>query len=133
VPGQKYRLSYKLFNGSGSGGIFARIAYQATYAANIVGGTDYEDFISNGSVTTTPTIYTFDWTCPVGMNYASMNVYCVFASDLACQYVSCVPYAAAGQWGADVTGENTALDTVFVNGVPAGDISPIAGLQFQGV
>jgi hypothetical protein len=99
---------------SGSGGIYLRIGWQSTYFAWVSpSGSAYNDFIGNGSVTTTPTVYSYDWTCPTGspVFYASLCVYCVGGSDLACQAVSCIPYAAAGQWGADVTGANQSATT----------------------
>jgi hypothetical protein len=124
VPGQKYRFRYKVYNGSGSGGIFLRVIVNAAYSANIGNGSS-TDFIGGGSVTTTPTIYSYDWTCPAGANYASMVMYCIGGSDLACEYVSCVPYAAAGQWGADVTGANTSNDTSNVDGIPSSTIASV--------
>jgi hypothetical protein len=139
IPGQKYRLSYKVYNGSGSGGIYLRIGFQPTYAANVaIAGTEtnltlpgYNDFIGAGSVTTTPTVYSYDWTCPAGAFYASMVMYCIGASDLACQYVSCIPYAATGQWGADVTHENTSADTSAVDGVPSSTIASVVPTGYK--
>jgi hypothetical protein len=43
--------------------------------------------------------------------------------------VEAIDYGATGQYGADVTADNTAYDTVYVNGVPSSSISPIAGLM----
>lgn len=138
VPGQKYRVNYKLYNGSGSGGIYLRLAFQPTYAPVVsvpAAGAGFVDFMANGSVTTTPTLYTYDFVCPPGQFYASLAIYAVGGSDLACQFVSCIPYSAAGEWGADVTFNNTADNTNNVGTLPAGDVTstvnPGGGIDFS--
>ena len=84
IPGQKYRLTYRVYNGSGSGAsiISYRIIYQSTYAA-----TKRKSHLRNRRFprtssrcpvevsTTTPTSYSYDWTGPAGMYYASMVMY----------------------------------------------------------
>ena len=117
IPGSKYRLVYTVYNGSGSGGIYLRISWQGTYGAVVipVGNASTnpgnEDFLANGSVSVIPTAYTYDWVAPAGAYYASMCIYCVGASDLACQSVACYPYVGVSEWGADVTGANTSALT----------------------
>ncbi|MCU1251540.1 MAG: hypothetical protein JWQ49_4569 [Edaphobacter sp.] len=129
VPGQKYRVTFLLYNGSGSGGVYLRIAYSATYLSVVqpIGGNvnNFTDLMANGSVTFTPTVYSYDWVCPTGQNYASIAVYAAGGSDLACQYVTCTPYGATGQWGADVTHQNTSADTSAVDGVPSSTIASV--------
>lgn len=123
IAGQKYRLQFAAYNGSGSGGIYLRISWMGAsapppvnvipftgeQAGNITPGID--DFISNGSVTTTPTVYAYDWTAPTGATLASMCAYNVGGSDLAVQYFACIPYQAVSQWGADVTSNNQSATT----------------------
>jgi hypothetical protein len=139
VPGQKYRMNYCVYNSgagspaySGEGpGIYLRLAWQATNASNVIPATSYADFLGNANLTTSPTVYSYDWTAPAGANYASMCLYAVGYSDLACKYVSCIPYAAAGQWGADVTGSNTSNDTSNVSGVPASTIASVVPTGYK--
>jgi hypothetical protein len=137
-PGAKYRLFYTMYNGSGAGGIFLRVAWQSTATTSNVIPTGspttvpgFQDFLANGSVTTTPTTYAFDWTAPAGALYASMCVYAVGASDLATQSVACIPYAATGQWGSDVTGSNTSNDTSHVAGVASSVIASVVPSGFK--
>jgi hypothetical protein len=87
--------------------------------------------MSNGGVATTPTEYSYDWTCDAGIHAAAMNLYNVSSADLACASVSCVPYAASGQWGADVTGSNTSNDTSFVSGVPSSVIASVVPTGYK--
>ncbi|WP_213805764.1 hypothetical protein [Granulicella sp. dw_53] len=133
VPGQKYRLNYDVYNGSGAGGIYLRMAWNSSRLDNIsdFGTGNVQDFVASGSIPNTPTVYSFDWTCPAGQFYASMNIYAVGASDLACKYVSCIPYAASGQWGSDVTGANTSHDTSNVSGVPASTIAQVVPTGYK--
>jgi hypothetical protein len=140
VPGSKYRIIYNVYNGSGSGGIFLRVAWQksATQPANVNPGgspettpTGYHDFIGGATVTTTPTAYNYEWVAPAGINYASLAVYAVGASDLAIQSVAVEPYVATGQFGADVTGSNTANDTNNVDGVPSTTIAAVVPSGFK--
>jgi hypothetical protein len=140
VPGSKYRIVYTAYNGSNSGGIFFRIAWQksATQPANVVpAGTGpttvpgFNDFLGGGSVTTAPTAYNYDWVAPAGINYASLAVYAVGASDLAIQSVAVEPYVATGQYGADVTSTNTSNDTNNVDGVPSTTIASVVPSGFK--
>jgi hypothetical protein len=137
VPGAQYRLNFCVYNGTGSGGVYLRIAWQPGYTAFVspVGDSTtnpgYEDFLSNSSVTTTPTVYSYNWTCPAGVNYASMCLYDISGSDLACQYVSCIPFAAAAQYGADVTSQNTSADTSAVDGVPSSTIAQVVPTGYK--
>lgn len=125
IPGRKYRLTWTVYSNGGQG-IFLRLFKSATLVSNIVNPTNYEDFWRDDQgVASTPTEYSFDWTCDAGINYASMGLYNIGTADLACSYVSCVPYGASGQWGADVTGQNTSNDTSFVSGVPSGTIANV--------
>jgi hypothetical protein len=136
VPGQKYRLNYNVYGNPGVGGIYLRIAYEATYFPFITPNVNYLDLLADASrpSATAPTIFAYDWTCPAGMFYASMAIYAGAlggTSDLACKYVSCIPYAATGQWGADVTGSNTSNDTNNVSGVPASTIAEVVPTGFK--
>ncbi|WP_433963672.1 carbohydrate binding domain-containing protein [Tunturiibacter gelidiferens] len=139
-PGAKYRITYTVYHGSGSGGIFLRVAWQpgSSQPANVIpGGTGstsnpgFQDFLANGSVTSSPVAMAFDWTAPAGANFASLALYAIGASDLAVQSVACVPYAATGQFGADVTGSNTSNDTSHVDGVPSTTIASVVPTGFK--
>jgi hypothetical protein len=131
IPGRKYHLTYRVYNGSGDGGIYLRLAWQATQADNVfpVNGTTgtsvpgYIDVFA-GSIPNNPTDYTYEFTAPAGAYFASMMVYNIGSSDLALSYLSCVPYGATGQYGADVTGSNTANNTSNV-----GDLIVSGGLH----
>jgi hypothetical protein len=106
VPGQKYRLNYLAFQSGGSPGQYLRISYSATRAASIVSGVSGVsdvDFVAAGTLATSQTNYSYDWTCPAGALYASMSVFTTQTASLGCISVACTPYSASGQWGADVT------------------------------
>jgi hypothetical protein len=139
-PGAKYRITYTVYNVTGSGGIVLRVAWQPgpSQPANVIpAGTGvttnpgFSDFLVNGSVTTSPLAMAYDWTAPAGISFASLALYAVGASDLAIQSVSCIPYAASGQWGSDVTGSNTANDTNNVDGVPSTTIAAVVPSGFK--
>jgi hypothetical protein len=130
TPGNKYRMVYKAYGNGGSGGDYLRVAWQSTQGQVVVPGTgNYFDFFANGTVSTSgPFAQAFDWVAPAGANYASMWVYAAYnglTSDVALQYVQCLPYVAVSQWGADVTSSNTSADTSSVDGIPASTIAQV--------
>lgn len=145
VPGAKYKFVYTCYNGSGAGGIYFRLAWQGkttTIPANVIAGgsapgAGYVDFLASGSVTTSPTGYVYDgvnglgWTAPAGAYYASMYIYDIAGSDLACQKLECFPYVAVGQYGADITSGNTSNDTNHVDGVPSSTIAQVVPTGFE--
>jgi hypothetical protein len=115
IPGQKYRFVFYVWAGSGTQSVYLRVNYATTYVAQITQSnrSGYTDLMANGSIANgVPTSYSYDWTCPAGVNYASAAVYGwnTATSPIAVGKVSCIPYSAAAQWGADVTGSNTAGD-----------------------
>jgi hypothetical protein len=133
VPGAKYRMNYTVYNGSGSGGIYLRIAWQSAQTTSNVfpASNNYYDFAANVSVGNSPNYDDYDWVAPAGALFASMCVYAVGASDLAVQSLACIPYAATGQWGADVTGNNTSNDTSNVDGVPSTTIASVVPAGYK--
>jgi hypothetical protein len=137
VPGNKYRMIYSAYgNAGGTGGNFLRVAWQSTQTQVVQPENGFFfDFLSNGQVSTDgPHLQVYDWVAPAGANYASMCVYAAISpgtSDMALQYVQCIPYASAGQWGADVTNQNTSADTSSVDGVPASTIAQVVPTGFK--
>lgn len=128
IPGKKYHFVYTCFAGSGTQSVYLRVNYQATYSNQIMAASGLSfDFIAGGSIATGLTEYAYDWTCPAGIYFASASIY-EWSNQTANVYllsVSCVPFAAVGQFGADVTGSNTAGNTYYVGGVPAGTIAGV--------
>lgn len=115
IPGQKYRIMVNAWAGSGTQSVYFRINYSATYLAQITQSnrTGLNDFLAAGSIATTATLYSYDWTCPAGVNYANLGVYQWGGStaNIAVTSVACIPYASAAQWGADVTSSNVSSGT----------------------
>jgi hypothetical protein len=129
VPSRKYRIVFDVWAGSGSQDTYLRINYSGSYQAQITGAnrSGATDFISAGSIATSETIYSYDWTCPAGVFFASVSVYnwTGTAVNIAVRSVSATPYSGVGQWGADVTGSNTSADTNHVSGVPSSTIAQV--------
>jgi len=114
TPGQKYRFIYQAWTGATTQCTYFRIQGQATYEANIWANQTYmNDFMGCGSIGGTPpgNLYTYDWTCPAGIYFVSMQVFNLGNNALALTSVSAQDYVASAQWGADVTGSNTANNT----------------------
>lgn len=128
IPGQKYRFSFTCWTiTAGAQKVTHRLAYGTTYAPNTQpsGSNLHIDFLSNGSIAGTPTTYTYDWTCPANVFYASLLAY-ESAGGVSTQFYSnfaAQDYVAAAQWGADVTGSNTADNTNNVGTLPSNDIT----------
>jgi hypothetical protein len=135
VPGHKYRIT---FTGQtvGSGTITAvqRIIYSATYSPNIT-SPPYLDLDFSAPLTSTSTTYTYDWTCPAGVYFASLAVYQLGTAELLYTGVAVYDYAAAAEWGADVTSANTSANTSAVGTLPVsvitGTINPGGGIDFD--
>jgi hypothetical protein len=113
IPGQTYTLTFTGISFSGTQSVTHRIYAGPTYAANMYDPNSYQDFYS-GSLGTTLTTHTYTWTCPAGQYYASAAVYQLGTAQMLYTSIFCTPWAT---------------DTVYVNGVPSGSISPIAGLM----
>lgn len=132
IPGQKYRVTFTGQNTQPfAQSVYHRIAGSGVRAANIdpnATGNYLHDFLSGGSLVPARTTYTYDWTCPTGIYFASLAMYETGAAQLGYTNVSVQDYAGAGEWGIG-NGSGTAGDTVYVNGVPSPSISPIAGLM----
>ncbi len=137
VPGAKYRVTFTASCSGGTQSVYFRISATAGNIANIQSsssGVTVQDFLAGGSIAVdTMTDYAYDWTCPAGLNYASLNVYAWNNSNawLHLHKVSCVPYGATGQWGADVTGSNTSADTSSVDGVPSSTIASVVPTGYK--
>jgi len=108
IPGAKYRVVYTAFANPGTQSIYFRCNYAATNLpqirdSNRLGYTDFEAAWSGlaGGLNQ----YAFDWVCPSGVYFASFAIYAWnhATADIYTLSVTCVPYAAVGQYGADVT------------------------------
>ena len=113
VPGQTYTFTFTGMAINGTQNAYHRVIYSPTYAPNTTVAT-YHDFLAAGSITGTMATYRYTWTCPAGMYYASAAVYQLGTAQLLYTSILCQPYS---------------YDTVYVNGVLASNISPIAGLM----
>lgn len=117
IPGQKYRISFTGYQGAaGTQTVTLRIYYGSLYAPNILntpvpGYIGFANFMTAGSISPTLTTYTYDWTCPAGVYYASLGVIQQGTQQLVFSTISAQDYVAAKEWGADVTGSNTANNT----------------------
>jgi hypothetical protein len=118
VPGQTYTFTFTGLAGSGTQNVYQRVVFSAgPYASNITNATgpsNYHDFVGGGSLASTLMTYRYTWTCPASVYYASAAVYQLGTAQMLYTSILCQPYAQ---------------DTVYVNGVPASSISPIAGLM----
>lgn len=74
VPGVTYYLNYRVYSGPGSGTFDLRVFRSPVYASNL-STTDYTDLMGSGTITSVPATYSYAWTCPAGINFASMAVY----------------------------------------------------------
>jgi hypothetical protein len=134
IPGQKYRFSFTgKLTGAGTQSIWFGIDYAASYTPNTSG--THVDFLTSGTpYTTTLSTSVYDWTAPAGANFASLNIIQYGTAPVVFTAVIAQDYGAANEWGADVTGTNTAANTVAVGARPAGDISgtvnPGGGIDF---
>lgn len=114
-PGQKYRLTFTgAANSFGTNQVYHRIFYSPTYSPNtqVDGSTAFLDFLAAGSIPNTVATYTYDWICPPGIFYASLAMYQTGDVFLYYTNVAAQDYGASAEWGADVTGQNTALSIV---------------------
>ncbi len=127
-PGNKYRVT--ITGGvavDGSRCIYHRIAYATTYSPNIfdsgvVGYAGLTDFLGCGNMNNATTTYTYDWTCPAGVYFASIDLYQNGSATLVFSHVAVQDYSGVAQWGADVTGSNVSADTINVNGIAAATV-----------
>jgi hypothetical protein len=132
-PGNKYRFSFTgQVIADGTRVIYHRLAFGSAYQPvldpNVVG---YVDFLAGGNINNGVTTYSYDWTCPGGIHYAGLDVYQLGTAVVGYSHIVAQDYAAAGQWGADVTGQNTANDTSFVSGVPSGVIATVVPTGYR--
>lgn len=119
VPGQTYTISFQAWSTGGAQSTFFRISGSGTRLPNIIpNNTPYNyDFLAGGSIevgSKPGQTYSYSWTCPAGIYFASLVIYNDGTNPMAVGSVSCTPYS---------------YDTVYVNGVLASSISPIAGLM----
>jgi hypothetical protein len=71
--------------------------------------------------------YSFEWVCPGGL-FASIQI-CTNGTtggNIYLEGVTCVPYGATGQWGADVTALNTSANTTSVGSLSSGAVNTLA-------
>ncbi len=87
----------------------------------------YRFDLFEGTLSTGWNSYSYDWTCPNGVYFASIQVYNWNGSTalLAVRRIECIPYAASAQWGSDITSQNTSNNTSNVGSTPA---STVAGV-----
>jgi hypothetical protein len=127
VPGQKYRVTFDLAADNGTAAsVYMRVTYSDTYSLNIPEGGGFQtDFFSGGTISTARSTYTYDWTSPAGVSNASLIVYnwTGGTSSIEIYGITCTPYGATNQWGADVTGLNTANNTNNVGDRSADDVA----------
>lgn len=95
IPGQTYRITFCVWatTGTNTSGGPLRLVWGPT-AGSFTNSVDFCGGIAFG---TTPTQYTYNWTCPSGMNFAFLVGYTVYGagnSDMNIQWVSAVPAAA---------------------------------------
>lgn len=130
VPGQKYRIYVTGFvDASGGTSPDMRVQYSPGYPTPGGWGSTYTQF-TVPFVYDSEATYSYDWTAPSGAFYACIQVYPTSTTgNLYIEGIDCIPYQGTGQWGADVTGSNTANDTTNVNGIASHLISPISGLM----
>jgi hypothetical protein len=131
IPGQKYRLTFTgKVNGAGTQNVLHRLFYSTSPVRlpNTIDPNPSVNLASGLSLASSLTTYSYDWTCPAGVYNASLAIYQLGTAPLFYVGLAAQDYGD-GQWGADVTGDNTALDTVYVNGVASSLISPISGLM----
>jgi hypothetical protein len=118
TPGQKYRFSFTGFQSvAGTENVILRIFYGSLFAptindAPVPGYAGFQDFVNGGALTTSLDTYTYDWTCPSGVYFASLAMYQQGTAELSFTNVSARDFNASGEWGSDVTGNNTALAIV---------------------
>lgn len=105
TPGRKYKVTYRIYAGTGTQSTYLRLASQALYAPNITadGGSfdgSTSRHMANGFMeagiigANLWTNISYDWTCPAGDNYASVMVYHWGGTcDSYCQGISVIPYA----------------------------------------
>jgi hypothetical protein len=138
-PGNKYRFTFNAAvarSGSGSSTFYLRVYWGDHYSPNITdfiagSSTGLLDFVSNSDLPTGFTAHTFDWTAPSGASFASLSAFASGADTLVLKNAVAQDYAAAAQWGADVTGSNTSADTAAVSGVPAQVIANVVPNGFK--
>ncbi len=131
TPGQTYQCIYWVYAGSGSQSVYLRVNYGTYAAPNItsVNRASSYDFVAGGSLSTSLTYYTYGWTVPAGINYASLCVY-EWSNATAPVYVQglyCVPYVeAANILAGAVTANALAADSVTANSIAAGAVTATA-------
>jgi hypothetical protein len=76
--------------------------------------------------------YSFEWVCPGGL-FASIQICSngTTGGDIYLEGVTCVPYGATGQWGADVTALNTSANTTSVGSLSSGAVNTLANQSFD--
>jgi hypothetical protein len=117
IPGQNYRLTWRGWSNTGTQSVFFRIQGQATNSPNIWASATYtHDFLGGGSIyvgSLPGQSYGYNWTCPTGIYFVSMQVYNNATSlNMAIGAVSCETFGVAAEYGADVTLTNTAAAIV---------------------
>lgn len=134
-PGNKYRITYYMGKTAGSDGTYQRIFWGSKYLPNIYdtvsGYMGFQDFVANVGLVFPLTEYTYDWVAPAGSHYASLAIYNVNAGNTYTTRVVVQDYSASAQWGADVTGSNTANNTNNVASVSAATIASVVPSGFK--
>ncbi len=114
VAGGTYRVTVTGFvDTSGVPDPVLRVNYGATASATIGwSASNYTQF-TLPFVLDSEASYTFDWTAPAGAIYAALLIAPTGGTGTVwCEGVTCTPYGAAAQWGADVTGANTSAGSL---------------------
>lgn len=130
MGGQKYKISFWVYAGSGSQNTILRVNWNYTTAfPNITDGLvadgDQFDFLHLGSIATTPTYYSFDWTPGITV-FASL---CVFewmggTAPVYIKGVYAVPYVEAAYIDAGaVTADAIAAGAITAGSIAAGAIT----------
>jgi hypothetical protein len=117
VPGDSYMISFRGWSVGGTQQTFFRITGNATHSPNILPASAAysHDLLGGGSIfvgSKPGQTYSYPWTCPAGVYFASLSIYNLGDQAMAVGSVSCVPYAGVKEWGADVTLTNTAASIV---------------------
>lgn len=130
-PGNKYRLTF--IGGVAADGtrcFYHQIKFASQYSANISdagvpGFVNYVDLLGCGDMANATTAYTYDWTCPDGVHYATLAA--VSLGTAVASFVRFVAqdYSASGEWGANITETRTSNNTSNVGGTSAGDVSAV--------